>query len=128
MEQQIDLKLMNLLEATFIKNGASTSNPVVLAAMITAASFMGKAIGEDASVIEEEILNLYGKEEEESVTKLLNMDPEYVKQSIGYAVDFMNKGDAIEIYRVNMDIFNKLYSLIKHRHENRILTDLSKSA
>ncbi len=118
-----DALLKNNLEKQFIVNASSSEEPQVLAAMITAASKMAKYNefndNVDEDMVIDEILDLYQKVEDENVTTIIGMAPQYVQNNIGYAVDFTDYNSAIKAYKGNKEAYDKIYYGLLNRNEER---------
>ncbi len=115
-----DALLKNNLEKQFVINKSNLDEPQVLAAMITAASKMAKCTDNvDENMVVDEILDLYRKAEDVGVTSLIGMAPQYVRNNIGYAVDFNDYNSAIMAYKANVEAYDKIYYGILKRSEER---------
>ncbi len=116
-----DLCLKNQLERTFIKKEEhmNVSSPNILAALITASSMM--AIPSDGiatrQMVETELLDLYGKAEDEQVLQLIGMSPSFVKTNIGFSVDFQDYSSAYVAYQAEKDTYDKIYEQISNRNK-----------
>lgn len=111
-----DLRLKNGLNSMFNVKGSDINEPNVVAAVITAASKMARCteiITEDMTV--EQLLDLYQKVGDAQVMSLVGMGPQYVKNNIGYAVDFNDIASAQVAYQANKKSYDELYSKISER-------------
>lgn len=116
-----DVELKRSVESIFIseEKKQEVAQPHVLAAMITAASAMSIPSGiTTPEVTTEELLNLYGKEEDGKVTSLLGMSSAYIKLNTGYSVEVEDMGSAFANYSAQKDAYDKLYSGIAERAKN----------
>lgn len=112
-----DLLLKKQVEELFIKNGASTENPSVLAAMITAASHMAtitkmcnKKIPITEEIVQEQLLDLYDKSNDELVTDYLFMPSDFAMGVIGYRVKYDNISNASTSYMEDKEHYDALYN------------------
>ena len=115
MELQ-DLKLKSNLNNTFNSKKADINQPSVLAALITAASKMARCtefVTEEMTI--QQLLDLYQKSDDELVTGLIGMGPQYVKNNIGYSVDFNDISFAQMAYQANKKSYDELYTAIQQR-------------
>lgn len=112
-----DLQLLSKLHEVFLKNDASVADAQVLAALITAASKM--AGYSEVQVTEEmtaqQLLDLYGRADDEKVTELIGMGPQYVAQNIGYSVDFNDFSVANANYKANKNNYDSVYRQVALR-------------
>ena len=116
----MDDLLKKYLEKTFILNKAPTSEPQVLAAMITAAAKMAKCSNYTSEeVVVDEILDLYQKTEDMEVASLIGMSPQNVEQFIGYPVNFKDYKSVIIAYENDEEYYDKIYYGILKRSEDR---------
>lgn len=117
-------------EKTFIKTACDRTAPHVKGALITVASKMAR---ESGIVTEDDTLDVlvraYGLKDDDTALELIGMASQYVKQTIGYSVDF---NDA-EVSRVEYDdqkavydsyytkIATKVQELKSSKEENRTI-------
>lgn len=114
-----DLMLKKNLESTFNIKKANINEPIVLISMITAASKMANCssvVTEQTTI--EQLLDLYQKSDNNEITSLIGIGSQYVKNNIGYAVDFNDIESALIAYQANKQVYDKIYSDISQRAMN----------
>ena len=109
-----DVFLKSNLENLFVKNGASVESPQVIGAIVTSAGAMAlqseKVSREDTIA---ELLDLYGKTDDEEVNQLVGMGPQYVSKLIGFSVNFNDYGNASLEYQQRKSQYDDIYNCHK---------------
>lgn len=114
-----DMMLRAQVENVFVAKDKreNITQPHVLASMITAASQMSKASEGIATpeMTTEQLLDLYGKKEDEAVIHFLGMASPYIKLNTGYSVEVEDIGAATLNYRVQQATYDEIYRQIAAR-------------
>jgi hypothetical protein len=112
-----DALLRNKVETTFLKKDVSVNEPHILAAMITAASEMSICSDGIATpeMTTEQLLDLYQKKDDENVSNLIGMSSGFVKNNIGYSVQFEDMIAAEVNYHAEKPTYDEIYRGIAAR-------------
>lgn len=117
-ENLVNEIVKNKAKELFVKNGADLSKDNNIAALITAAAGMSKVTEIVSSdIVIEELLELYGKNENEDVKSLIGMGPQYVKQNIGYSIDFNDYSASLNAYNTEKENYDFLYKELKSMND-----------
>ena len=100
MDREAELRTLVLAAMDAVcKKPVDLNDPKVVAAIITAASSMALATDKySKEVTAESLLEAFKALDNEEITNLIGMGPQYVKQSIGYSIDFNDYGAACAAY------------------------------
>ena len=112
-----DMRLKSLVENIFIQKDVDMNKPIVLASLISAVSGMSLASDNiiDSETTRDELLNLYGQSENESLRNLSYLNSNYVKANIGYSVEFEDYDRVSACYNSQKQIYDALYNQIAQR-------------
>ena len=105
-----DESLKDIVERVFISKPCDKNSPIVIAAIITAAtkmSFFSNAV-EEIDVLNE-LIEAYNISDDYAALNLIGMDDEVIEQAIGYHVDMANPQE----YLAYKDMYNTMYLAIK---------------
>ena len=104
----------------FCKKQVDLKRPEVIASIITAASGMAVATDKYSSdVTMESLLEAFDSLDNETITNLVGMGPQYVKQNIGYSVDFNDYGGALAAYESDKDNYNRVFSQAQYLYDTK---------
>lgn len=112
-----DIILKNNLEKMFIKKEVDINNPAVLASLISAVSGMASAsdFAIDSEETRDELLDLYGQNENEELKSMSYLNSNFVKLNIGYSVQFEDYDSARTCYMADKQNYDRLYTGIANR-------------
>ncbi len=122
---RLNLEARDKAEGLFVKKECDKTLPHVQAAIISAASNMAIAGKFAESGVEpvtpemviEELLRAYQAKGVEAVESLLNMTPNYVKDAIGYSVDFTDLSRATVAYEAQAPEYDSFYGTVRASYE-----------
>lgn len=127
MNKNEELFLINETINIFVKQSVNLNLPIIVASILTASSKMAKysEIVTDNETLE--VLHpLFNPTDDEKVKKLIGLSPDYVKNNIGYSVNFNDYDSALAEYQSHKEQYDKLYNSIKNCkiiqiiHQNKI--------
>lgn len=120
MNSNSDINLKNQLERTFIQKEVDLNSPSVIASLVSAASGMTLAADTtmDSEITRNEILELYGQSENESLRNMSYLNSNYVKANIGYSVQFEDYERARTCYLADKENYDTLYAKINNRFKS----------
>ena len=120
----LDEELRNILCSLFVKNKDDLRDGLQdneIAAIASAADWMAKCtdyvFAENA--VRDNVVDLFGKSEDEEVKKIYNMTSSVVKAIIGYSVEFEDYSAALAAYNVQAPLYNGLYERMQRRIEEK---------
>ncbi len=124
-EVRLNLEARDKAEGLFVKKECDKTLPHVQAAIISAASNMAIAgkFARDGiepvspEMVMEELLRAYQAKGNEEVEDLIRMSPAYVKDAIGYSVDFTDLSRAIVAYEAEQAEYDSFYSTVRASYE-----------
>ena len=117
--KNLEVLINGLLQMIFVNKQVRWDDNVK-AAIITAASKMAIPGG----IVEENtVVDVLSKDMSDQAKSMIGMGPQYVKQIIGYSVDFNDASAALQEYTTIKDEYDALYLYIKAlklNHEKQI--------
>lgn len=127
MNKNEELFLINETMNIFVKQNVNLNLPIIVASILTASSKMAKYsdIVTDNETLEV-LQPLFNPTDDEQVKKLIGLSPDYVKNNIGYSVNFNDYASALAEYQSHKEQYDKLYNSIKNCkiiqiiHQNKI--------
>ena len=106
-KQRIEIELNDL----FVKQKVDYNADNVKAAMITAAAQM--ALATDI-VSPNEVIEKLSVDLSDNAKSLIGLSPQFVKQILGYSVNFNDYASATVEYNNNKDKYDRLYNNVKN--------------
>jgi len=112
-----DYQIKSQTNSIFVKKEVDINDPAVIASIITAASTMAIASDIEISkdVVTTQLLDLYQKSSDETVSNLIGLGPQYVENNIGFATDFNDYTSARAAYEAQKNVFDTYYNNIAQR-------------
>lgn len=109
-KKDLTILINSRLQTLFVNKEVDMTADNVNAAIVTAASKMAipsRIIGQD------EVATVLSEDLSDQAKSMIGMGPQYVKEIIGYSVDFNDAGAALMEYSTLKDEYDMLYIYIK---------------
>lgn len=113
INQQIKAQTNNI----FVQKEVDINNPAVIASIVTAAASMSDVADVDIQkdVVISQLLGVYEKNDDEMISNLIGLGPQYVRGNIGFATDFNDYSAARATYESQKDLYDQYYTNILAR-------------
>ena len=120
-ERSVKLRTLKLAALdTFCKMQVDLNKPAVIASIITAASRMAVSTDKYSSdVTTESLLEAFNALDNEAITSLIGIGPQYVKQNIGYSIDFNDYGAACAAYESDKFNYDRVFSQAQYLYDTK---------
>ena len=120
-ERSVELRTLKLAALdTFCKMQVDLNKPAVIASIITAASRMAISTDKYSSdVTAESLLEAFNALDNEAITSLIGIGPQYVKQNIGYSIDFNDYGAASVAYESDKFNYDRVFSQAQYLYDTK---------
>ncbi len=117
-----DLAILSRSNNLFLKKDVDTFSDDVVASIVTAAMEMSKFAEipyTTEDTVKEELLDIYKKKDSEEVLELIGSAPQFVKNSIGFSVDFKDFNKGTLAYQADKESYDSLYQMIEKRKSSK---------
>ena len=113
-----DMLLKLKTDKTFIKKTCDRTTNNVKAALVTVASKMAipSEIVSEADALDV-LMQVYGLVDNSEVRSLIGMEPQFVRETIGYSVDFNDASQAISAYEANRSTYDDYYRQVAQKSQ-----------
>lgn len=120
---RLRIKAMNL----FVKNGANIEQPNVIAAIIEAARHMAM-VGDVATKEDTNEVLLESFDANDDIAAMVELlNPDLVRNIIGYSPDYMDFGQASAAYKAQKDEYDNFYKMINFVKQQGLSTEQNKT-
>ena len=114
--KDLNILINGEIQMLFVDKEVDMTADNVNAAIVTAASKMAIPAG---IIGENEVAETLSADLSEEAKSMIGMGPQYVKQIIGYSVDFNDASAALKEYTTFKDEYDALYAYIKQLSLNK---------
>ncbi len=117
-----NLYLLSKSKELFLKKeDANIADSEVVASIITAAKEMSNYAPipyTEEDTVTQELLEVYQRSDDEEVKELIGTSPQYVKNAIGFSIDFKDANQASLAYEAEKEKYDDFYRTIEKRKMN----------